>query len=111
MVASTPANSSIDIASRALILIGAEPITSFNDGTTESLVTSNLYEDVDRTVLTNERWRFYTNQAVLNLLADAPTGRYSKAYQLPEDNLMVHSITLNNNLIDYQLLFLHQSLM
>ncbi len=103
MVASTPANSSIDIASRALILIGAEPITSFNDGTTESLVTSNLYEDVARTVLTNARWRFSTNQAVLNLLADAPTGRYSKAYQLPEDNLMVHSITLNNNLIDYQL--------
>ena len=31
-VTSTPANSAIDICARALILIGAEPITSFDDG-------------------------------------------------------------------------------
>ena len=43
-MSSTAADSSIDICSRALILIGAEPITSFTDGSTESLVASNLYE-------------------------------------------------------------------
>ena len=103
MVTSTASNTAVDISSRALILIGAEPITSFGDGTTESLVTSNLYEDIVRTALVNARWRFSTNQAVLNLLSDAPTGRYDKAYQLPADNLMVHSVTVNDNLIDYQL--------
>ena len=103
MVTSTPANSAVDIASRALILIGAEPITSFGDGTTESLITSNLYEDIARTALVNARWRFATNQAVLNLLSDAPTGRYDKAYQLPEDTLMVHAVTVNDALIDYQI--------
>mgnify|MGYP003111098472 FL=1 len=103
MVTSTPSNTAVDISSRALILIGAEPITSFSDGTTESLVTSNLYEDILRTSLVNARWRFATNQAVLNLLSEAPTGRYDKAYQLPSDNLMVHSVTVNDNLIDYQL--------
>jgi hypothetical protein len=103
MVTSTKANSAVDIASRALILIGAEPITSFGDGTTESLITSNLYEDIAQTALVNARWRFATNQSVLNLLTDAPTGRYDKAYQLPTDTLMVHAVTINDNVVDYQI--------
>ena len=64
MVTSTVSNSAVDIAAKALILVGAEPITSFGDGTTESLITSNLYEDVAQTALVNARWRFSTNQAV-----------------------------------------------
>ena len=42
---STVASSGIDICSRSLILIGADPITSFSDGTTESNVAVNVYED------------------------------------------------------------------
>ena len=82
-VTSTPANTSIDICSRALILIGAEPITSFDDGNNEALIASNMYEDVARAALVNSRWRFSTNQAVLNRLTSEPTGRYDAAYQLP----------------------------
>ena len=58
MVTSTASNTAVDISSRALILIGAEPITSFGDGTTESLDTSNLYEDIVRKALVNALWRF-----------------------------------------------------
>ena len=100
---STAADSSIDICSRALILIGAEPITSFTDGSTESLVASNLYEDICRSALQNCRWRFATDQKVLNRLTDAPTGRYDLAYQLPNNNLIVHAITVNDNLVEYQI--------
>ena len=100
---STVADSTIDISSRALILIGAEPITSFTDGTTESLVASNLYEDICRSALSNTRWRFATNQAVLNRLTDAPTGRYDYAYQLPSDTLIVHAVTVNDGQIEYQI--------
>ena len=53
---STTANSPIDICSRALILIGAEPITSFEDGNTEALVAVNMYEDIARASLVNKRW-------------------------------------------------------
>ena len=81
-VTSTHANTPVDLCSRALILIGAEPITSFEDGTTEALVSVNMYEDVVRTSLVNTRWRFATNQAILNLLTAAPTGRYDRAYQI-----------------------------
>ena len=75
------ANSDIDIASRALVLIGAEPITAFGSSSTESLVA--------------------TNQAELNLLTSVPTGRYDRAHQLPADLLMLHAITVNDAVVQY----------
>ena len=102
MALSTPANSAIDICSRALILVGAEPITSFDDDTTEALIAGNMYEDIARTNLTSTRWRFSTNQAVLNRLSDAPTGRFDAAYQLP-DYLFVHAVTVRDLQIEYNI--------
>ena len=102
MALSTPANSAIEICSRALILVGAEPITSFEDDTTEALIAGNMYEDIARTNLTSTRWRFATNQVVLNRLTDEPTGRFSAAYQLP-DYLFVHAVTVNDNQIQYNI--------
>jgi hypothetical protein len=93
-VTSTSANSPIDVSSRALILIGAEPITSFDDGNNEALVASSMYEDVARSSLVNTRWRFATNHA--------PTGRYDSAYQIPSDSLMLHAVTVNDFPILYQ---------
>ena len=101
-VTSTPANTPIDVCSRALILIGADPISSFDDGNNEALVSSNMYEDVARASLLNTRWRFSTNQAVLNRLSDAPTGRFDAAYQLPSGWLMTHVVTVNDTPIEYQ---------
>jgi len=101
-VSSTPAQSAIDVCSRALILVGAEPITSFDDGNNEALIASNMYEDVARSSLLNTRWRFSTDQAVLNRLSDAPTGRFDAAYQLPSGWLMTHVVTVNDTPIEYQ---------
>jgi len=98
---STASNSSIDICARALILIGAEPITSFSDNTTEGLVASNMYEDVARSSLTNCRWRFATDQAQLARLTDEPTGRFDVAHQLPDNLLMLNAVTVNDNPINY----------
>ena len=98
---STVANSAIDIASRALVLIGAEPITSFDSSSTEALVASNMYEDTVRATLATARWRFATEQAVLNQLTDTPTGRFDIAHQLPCDLLILHAVTINDRLIEY----------
>jgi len=98
---STAANSSIDIASRALVLIGSEPITSFDTASTEALVAANMYEDTVRATLSSARWRFATEQAVLNQLTDIPTGRYDIAHQLPSNLLILHGITTNDRLIEY----------
>ena len=100
-MSSTVANSAIDIASRALVLIGAEPITSFDSSSTEALVATNMYEDTVRAMLSTARWRFATEQAVLNQLSDAPTGRFDIAHQLPSNLLVLHSVTINDRLIDF----------
>ena len=98
---STRANSAIDIASRALVLIGAEPITSFDSSSTEALVATNMYEDTVRAMLSTARWRFATEQAVLNQLSDVPTGRFDIAHQLPSDLLVLHGVTINDRLIEF----------
>ena len=100
-MASTVANSAIDIASRALVLIGAEPITSFDSSSTEALVASNMYEDTVRATLSTARWRFASEQAVLNQLTDKPTGRFDIAHQLPSDLLVLHGVTISDRLIEY----------
>ncbi len=100
-MASTVANSAVDIAARALTLIGANPITSFSDTSTEATVANNMYEDVAQAALCASRWRFATNQSVLNLLSDAPTGRFDRAYQLPSDMLMLHALTVNDLVVEY----------
>tara|TARA_R100001015_G_C4626640_1_gene185720 strand:- start:1027 stop:1611 length:585 start_codon:yes stop_codon:yes gene_type:complete len=97
------ANSDIDIASRGLILIGADPITSFTASTTESTVANAIYEDIVRTTLCSSRWRFATNQAQLNLLTNVPTGRYDTAHQLPTDMLMLHAVTISDAIIEYNI--------
>jgi len=61
-----------------------------------------MYEDVVQAALVNSRWRFATNQKIVNRLTDAPTGRYDYAYQLPSDMIMLHGATVNGNLIEYQ---------
>lgn len=101
-VSSTAASSPVDVCSRALILIGAEPITSFDDGNNEALIASNMYEDIARSSLVNTRWRFATNQVVLNRLSETPTGRFDAAYQLPSGWLMTHTVTVNDTPIEYQ---------
>ena len=99
----TVANTPIKICSRASLLIGGDEIQSFTDGTAESSVCDAMYEDIAQSALTNSRWRFATNQMVLNRLASAPTGRWDAAYQLPSDMIMLSGLTVNDLAIPYDL--------
>lgn len=95
------ATSNIDICARALVMIGAAPITSFSDGTTESTVAANLYEDTVRDLISRYRWRFAAGQAQLSRRTDAPDAKWDAAYQLPADLLLLHDVTVNGNVIEY----------
>ena len=97
------ATSKVDICARALVMIGAQPISSFTDGSTEALVASNVYEDILQASLTRHRWKFATNQKALSLLSTAPVGRYEFAYQLPADPgvLQINTLTVNDYIIPY----------
>jgi hypothetical protein len=79
------ANTPIKICSRASLLIGGDVIQSFDDGTAEATICDAMYEDMARSALTSSRWRFSTDQAVLNRLTDAPSGRWDAAnYQMTQ---------------------------
>jgi hypothetical protein len=95
------ATSNIDICARALVMIGAAPITSFADGTTEATVAANLYEDTVRDLISRNRWRFAAGQAQLSRRTDAPDAKWDAAYQLPSDLLLLHDVTVNGDVIDY----------
>lgn len=96
-----PANTPIKICSRASILMGGSPISSFSEGTVESDVVDAIYEDMARESLTSTRWRFATNQQVLNRLQDEPVGRFSSSYQMPSDLLMLSAVTVDESPIEF----------
>lgn len=80
--------SAIEISSNAMILIGANPISSFTEGT-EGLVANALYESTYTAVLSSFRWRFASKQKVLSRLVEEPLHNYQYQYQLPTDLLVI----------------------
>lgn len=88
------AETKFDICSRALTAIGANVITSFDDGTTESIVSGQHYQPtLDAALETGGGWRFATTQEALNRLTAVPVGRWSYAFQLPGDLLLLKAVT------------------
>ena len=90
-----------DICNKALVLVGANIITSFDEATTASTVAGQLYESTLEAMLTRIRWRFATKQLQLSYQATAPLGRFKSAYQLPADALLIHTVTVNDNVIAF----------
>lgn len=77
----------IAIASRALIRLGAKPISSFNDGTVESEIAGALYDSVRDTMLSSYLWGFASTQRTLNQLTESPLADFQNAFALPNDFL------------------------
>lgn len=78
----------IEIISNAMILIGANPISSLTEGT-EGLVANALYENTYRGLLASHSWRFATRQRQLSRLTEKPLQDYDYQYQLPSDCITV----------------------
>lgn len=75
------------LCTRALLKIGAAPVTSLEDGTAEAEVAANLYPGTRDALLSCHPWSFATGQASLNRLAAAPLSGFANAFQLPADLL------------------------
>ena len=95
------ANSKFDICNKALVLVGANTITSFNQSTTESKVANNLYESTLENLLTRCRWRFASKQTQLSKNTTNPDARYESSYALPADALVIHTVTVSDDVIKY----------
>ena len=59
------ADSKFDICNKAMVLVGANTISSFTQNTTESKVAGQLYESTLENLITRCRWRFSTTQKTL----------------------------------------------
>ncbi len=89
----------IQIISNAMVLIGANPISSLSEGT-EGLVGTALYEASYEDILANHSWRFATKKVQLARLTESPLNEFSYQYQLPTDNITVEK---EQNLTDYEI--------
>jgi len=92
----------IEMTNKALVLIGALPITSFNETTAEAVVANQIYEDIVLDAISKHDWSFATGQIDLtnNRLSDTPLTQYSAAYQAPTNPRPVSYMRLwiNGNL-------------
>jgi len=78
---------SIELCSSALLKLGADSISSFEDGTAEAKVAGRLYPLVRDAMLCAHPWSFATKKAELARLSVSPPTDFAYAYQLPNDFL------------------------
>lgn len=102
--------SSINLCSRALLKIGANGISSFDEGTTEAHVAASLYPIVRDGLLSTYPWNFAVTQSRLAQLVDPPLADFDNAFALPFDCLRVisagthgHGHGLNYRIREHQL--------
>jgi len=77
----------IALCSRALIRLGAVPITSFHDNTAESEIAGALFAPIRDALLSTYPWTFAMGQIALTKLTEEAVADYINAFQLPTDFL------------------------
>jgi len=95
----------IALCSRALIRLGAQPITSFTDGSAESEICGALYDQSRDALLSAYGWNFATKQMTLTQLTEDGSGDLKNVFALPNDFLRALTAGSNgvNSGIDYRI--------
>ncbi len=89
--------SDIALCARALVRLGAKPISSFDDGSIEAEIAQSIYTPTRDALLSAYPWSFATQQTELNTLLASPLADYQNAFQLPNDFLRVMSAGTGQN--------------
>jgi hypothetical protein len=99
------AKTDIEVAQRAMVLVGMEPLSSFTEATDEALVMNTSYEDIVEDCLAQNNWNFATGQIELSRLADAPVDRWDAAYAMPTEPavIQVQTITIEDAVQQYDI--------
>lgn len=86
--------SSIDYASNALLLVGDNPINSFDDAGAGAQAAAALYPLTKQRLLSFHPWSWALKQQKLNLLSSSPDKltSYKYQYQIPTDMIRLWSI-------------------
>lgn len=93
--------SDVKMSSNALVLLGGEPIASFEEQTAGSTIAKQLYSNSYRAILTNHRWRFATKSAELPMLVGETGTRFTYKFALPPD--LLYLIRTHNSNEDFEI--------
>jgi hypothetical protein len=92
--------SKTQILNKALTLIGAAPVTSIDDDTTNARTLSNVYETSLRSILSECKWNFATKRIDLSLSTDTldwyDVGQ-TYVYQKPADMIRIFDTNDSNS--------------
>lgn len=94
-----------NICSGALTMLGCEPISSFDEGTTEANLCKQNYKLFKDSLLASYPWKFATRTVKLPVLEEKPITEYRYMYEPPIDALRyikAQSCT-NNTPVEYQI--------
>lgn len=86
--------SKFDICSKALIELGKEPISSFQDESNlnAAAICAVIWDDYARYILCAHSWKFNMRKQQLGRVATAPLNEWLYAYQMPSDCLKLEAI-------------------
>lgn len=84
----------IDIASNALLLVGDNPITSFDDEGAGATVAKAIYRETYRMVLSEHQWTFAFKEQELNRKTAQPDDRtnFKYAFQIPGEVIRIYAV-------------------
>jgi len=92
----------LSIINEALLMVGAETISSLKDSSREARVASAIYTTTVEDILSRHSWDFSLAQTTLAQLNASPLFGYKRAYQLPTDPKIIRIIRKNNPKNDYR---------
>lgn len=95
------ATSAVSICSNALLLLGDNPISSFDEDNDRTRLVANLYDAKRDKVLRLHPWNCATKRVILARDSTDPEFGYAYRFLLPEDWLRTLSVGLDDDQDDY----------
>jgi hypothetical protein len=80
-------DTSLSICSDALLMLGARPISSFDEGTDESNICDRLYPNIKDSTLLAYPWSFSFKKIQLARTINTPVNEWKYEYVLPSDRI------------------------
>jgi hypothetical protein len=84
--------SAVSICSNALLLLGDNPISAFDEGTDKATLAGNLWETVRDDMLRSHPWNCAVKRTTLAADSTAPAYDYAFRYLLPTDWMRTISV-------------------
>lgn len=94
--------SSVSICSNALLQLGDDPISSFDEENDRTTLVANLYADKLAKVLRLNDWSCATKRVTLSPLTTTPDFDWAYEFLLPSDWIRTISVGLENAQDDYK---------